>query len=430
MRENLISIVNSMAYALSLVLLLSTFLKRSRTRYIVAYLIILAADLWFAHTVKFQSTILLIPVSAAAFWTRPDGKEKIVRHIYKCMTAVYIIWIMTMLFASPFMILTPNFHNGTAYNLLLAAMIPLCAAILKRKRKRTISLFLLEYGAGYSIAIELVALLFFNLLMPFIGIQDIRIMGMVLLSISVVLLSVSMLHNRLTTEAVKARELAATNKQAAEYCSQIQDKYEAVMTVMHYLPKLYATLQTYIQKGDYGGLQAYFTKHVSPVFDGCILERYSLENIEDEQLRNLVQITFGQIGMTMNQIMPELRIDGTIRVPEKLSILVFETVSNLIDNALKHLKDQRQGYFKLAFAADDKSLIISVTNSLADNKSINELYNGRKKQTGRGLGLRRVRQIAIGTPEMELYTYKRGQFEGMPLLTQEIKIRLGDRDDE
>jgi hypothetical protein len=194
---------------------------------------------------------------------------------------------------------------------------------------------------------------------------------------------------------------------------------------MHYLPKLYATMQLYIHKHDYDGMQNYFSKHVAPVFDRNTCEDSRLESIEDEQLRNLVQITFGQLGMTMRHVSPELSIDGIISIPSGLSMLVFEIMSNLIDNALQHIKFQQRGFFRLTFTADDVCLIISITNSLTEDKTISALLSGRTLM-GRGFGLRRVRQVAINAPKIELYTYKRGQFEGMPLLTQLIKIRLGD----
>jgi len=239
-----------------------------------------------------------------------------------------------------------------------------------------------------------------------------------------------MLHNRLTKEAVRANELAAINQQAEEYCRQMQDEHEAVMTAMHYLPKLFATLQTYIQKHDYEGLKSYFTKHVSPVFDQCICERHNLQNIEDEQIRNLVQITFGQIGMTMRDVTSELRVDDKINVPQNLSMIMFEIMSNLIDNALRHLKDQQTGYFRMELTGDNSFLMMSITNSQSDERSVWQIYAGRKGNMGRGFGLRRVRQIAVNTPEIELYTYQRGQFEGMPLLTQGIKIKFRDVENE
>ena len=139
-----------------------------------------------------------------------------------------------------------------------------------------------------------------------------------------------------------------------------------------------------------------------------------------------MQITFGQIGMTMRHVTPELRVDGKIHIPQMLSVLIFEIMSNLIDNALQHIKHQRRGYFKMCFTPDDDCLMISVTNSLAHDKRFDVMFSGKVTQAGRGFGLRRVRQIAVDAPQVELYTHKRGQFEGMPLLTQEIKIRFGD----
>ena len=419
-------VINSASYSLSLVLLLSTFMRRSRSRWVVVYIALLSVDLILSGTIQYQTTILLAPISAAVLWNKVNGKEAILRHIYKCMTAVYIIWLLTMLLVSPLMILAPDFQRSTVLNLWIAAMLPVFAAALKRNKKLTTRLCILEYGIGYSIAIQLIVLLFFNFALPFIGIGDMRVMGVISLSIIAVLLSVSLLHNRLTAETLKARELFIVNQQAREYCRQVQDKYEAIMTVMHYLPKLYATLQAYIQKQDYDGLQAYFSKHIAPELDKYICEHSNLEDIEDEQLRNLVQITFGQIGMTMRYVTPELRIDGKIHIPQKLSMPVFEIMSNLIDNALQHIKYQRRGYLKMRFTPDDACLMISVTNSLAGHEAADSVFTGEATQPGCGYGLRRVRQIAVDAPQVELYTHKRGQFEGMPLLTQEIKIWLGD----
>ena len=272
----MIPVINSASYSLALVLLLSTFINRSRSRWVVAYLTLLTIDLLLSGTVQYQTTILLAPISAAALWNKVSSRQEVFRHVYKCMTAVYIIWLMTMLLVSPLMILYPDFQSSTALNLWIAAMLPACAAILKKYKELTARFFILEYGIGYSIAIQLIVLLFFNLALPSIGVGDMRVMGMISLSIIAVLLSVSLLHNRLTAETLKARELFIINQQAKEYCRQVQDKYEAVMTVMHYLPKLYATLQAYIQKQDYDGLQAYFSKHIAPELDKYICEHMML----------------------------------------------------------------------------------------------------------------------------------------------------------
>ena len=428
--QEVVPVINSLSYSLAFVILLSTFITRSRERWVVGFIVVLAADLWLAENIKFQTTILLIPTSAAVFWSKSIGKHQVGHYVYRCMTAVYIIWIMALLFASPFMILLPEFQSRKAFSLLMAMFIPICAEIMKKHKKRTSKLFILEHGTVCSMSIQLIVISFFNFLMPVIGIQDARISGAVILSVISVLILVSMLHHVITTETIRARGLSITNKQAMDYCRLVQDKYEAVITAMHYLPKLYGTLQIYIQKQDFDGLQAHFSQHVAPILDEYILERSRLDNISNEQIRNLVQITFGQVNMMMRHIRSELRIDGEISIPKKLSMLVFETMSNLIDNALQHIKLQRQGYFKLEFILEDKCLIINVINSLSDGQSVNEMYNDKITQSARGFGLRRVCQIACTTSDIELFTYIKGELEGMMLLTQGIKIWLGDIENE
>ena len=414
--ERLVPLMNNISYCASLVILLSIKMQGGKRRYLLCFIILLLADIALGYIAPYQASFLLIAVPTLLFGENRKGVKKA---LYISVTATFIIWVITALCSSFVMLLAPSFHGGAAFNLLMAAILPVISLLLARYKTMTGRLFLVNGGAVYAVSVQSLTMTFFSFVLPRFAIENKRQFAAIYLSFMVLQFVTAAIIIRMSRLIRKNRELELLNRQAEEYCKTAQEKYTTVIRLRHYYTKLFMTLQTYIQNNDMRELKRYFEEHISAVYSKEIGSSRPLAQIHDELLRNLIAVALGEITQTMEQITFDFQVSGEVRIPEKYSPLIFEMTNILIDNAMHNLRGQEAGLFQLVVSAQPESLSIKITNTLLEDINIKDLFETTPSY-GHGYGLGRIREIVGSDPSIEHYAYKAGCYEDRILLTQQI----------
>lgn len=414
--EFLVPLINHISYCASLVFLFSIKIQGSKWRYLLFFTILLLADIVLRFIAPYQASFLLIAVSTLIYGENWNGKKKT---LYVSVTATFIIWIITAICSGLVMLLAPNFHGGMAFNFLMAGLLPIISLLLAKYKALTGKLFLVDDGAAYAVSVQSLIMAFFNFVLPCYPIVNKQLFGVICLSFTAFQFVTTAILLRMGSLIRKNREAELLNRQAEEYCKAVQEKYITVIRLRHYYTKLFMTLQSYIQKDDMQELKRYFEEHISAVYIKEIGNRRQLAQIHDELLRNLVEVTLGEIAQTMEQIAFDFQVSGMVEIPEGYSSLFFEITNILIDNAMNNLRGQETGLFQLVVSAQPESLSIKITNTLMQDINIKDLFDTAPNY-GHGYGLGRIREIVGSDPCIEHYAYKAGYYEDKLLLTQQI----------
>ena len=171
-------------------------------------------------------------------------------------------------------------------------------------------------------------------------------------------------------------------------------------------------------------LRRYFEKYITPVHLDNIQKNSQISGIENELIRNLLEVTAEQ-STALEHITLDMDVMGSIQIPDNIEMDVFEIMCNLIDNAICELACQNPGLLRIWLRVVDGQFSIYIANTLTDGIDIKQLYSKKNsKGSGNGYGLKRIRTIVYQNPGMEHFTYKNGTYEGKEILVQNIKMDL------
>ena len=404
---------------LCILILLSIKMKFSIRGYFTYFFILFVFQIItiFSAFTDYSTFIMMIVV--ALVFSKSQG---IKASINNSVTVTFIVWIIVFIVGVPFMVITPDFHFSFIYHLIVLPLIPFGCFIIAINRNKTIHLFPAGKGAGLAIFAQLLLLLIFNFGFPIIFSLfqlDTRQIGILMLYFLGFLIPMSVLFYQMGRLSSKNREMELQTRQAEEYCRAAQDKYVYVIKLRHYYSELFKTLQTYINKNNMPELKRYFEENISTIYDRELCDKESIEKIENELLRNLIEVISGKIAEEMRHIKFYLQIHGKVIIPDKYSHLIFEMTNILIENAINNLSLQDSGLLQVSIVSNNNGISIKIINSLfkdIDVKSLSETVpNGEH-----GYGLARIREITLLNQNIEHYTMKNSTTDGGMLLTQQI----------
>jgi len=420
----LIVIYNNFTFSIATIVLLSTLLRDVK-RLLAAFVLIFVVGLVFTffalpNWIMPINTILLTLCFAVGI----KEPKKYRRIFFYCLTVTTISWCAIALLSSLIMLITPSWLYTVSYNLFMGGMM-LGGAFVVWANKNIMNWCKHLEHERHAIVLELVVLLFFSFVLPLyypaIYADNARQWGVFVLSFIIVLAIVGLLINRMKYLENERRSLKYQMEQQKSFAGHVQSQFERIITLKHYYNRLYHSLAPYINDNDMDGLRLYFHKHVTPIHQTQIQNKQVISKIRNDLLRNLLDVTVGQIAVLENVLL-DLDIQGDINVSENAELDVFEIMSNLLDNALRETRGQPSGLLKIRLHESNGELSIQVANTLGYNLDIEQIYSHRLDDGERGFGLKRVREIVYQHPNMSHLTYKSGMFEGKEILVQQITI--------
>lgn len=402
-------VVNSSAYSAAAVLLLSALEPQLRTDRRAVFLTMEAVSLLLIalpHLIMPSNVCIL--TAFAVRRTRKPGKA-----FYYGLSVVFLLWLAIVIVSGIVMLAVPRWQGGVGYNLFMAAATIAAAQAYCRIPGFPAFLCGIRH-TGLAVAVQLSVLLFFSLVLPrlypFLPIQRVRYWGILFLALAVLLVLVLVIFAQLERQA--GREQA------------VRRQYDSVVVLKHHYSKLYHTLAPYIRENDMDGLHRYFEQYITPIHRVQIAGMGKLADIHSAPIRKLLEETAAQLDMQEHTVL-ELLIRGTIIIPARLEMDVFEILCILIDNALRELEGQDDGLLQIEVKGNGGDVSIKIGNTLRDGFTMARLYPREPdREAGHGYGLRRVREL-VCRRAMEHYTYIVGEHRNRRTLVQQIVIKGG-----
>jgi len=322
------------------------------------------------------------------------------------------------------MIISPSWHGSDGFNLFIGAAL-LIATLTAKASHHRIDLHSGYENKGYIIALELVIIGFFSFILPLffsgIAIESARLWAVFALSLMLVMMIVALLINRMKDLEYRHRNLISQMDQQKSYADQVQKQFDRIITLKHFYTKLYESLSPFIRDNNMDSLRSYFETYITPIHQAQIQDNIQISKVNNELIRNLLDITAGQ-ATAMENVTLDMAISGEIHPSDNIALDIFEIMSNLIDNAMHEITNQENALLRIWLRHEESYLFIMIVNTLSNDLEIEQLYKKPERGASHGYGLMRVREIVNRYPDMEHMTYKGVMFEGKEVLTQQIKI--------
>jgi len=233
------------------------------------------------------------------------------------------------------------------------------------------------------------------------------------LVLAVIIVSVVVLYNRLTTNA---RKLAHSELQLCmvemtkEHIGEVNEMYSRISTVHHDLHNHFSVISGYIKAKEYDDLEDYvanladedtilsgFVKH--PVLDTLISTRAKIAKQEN------IQFT---VNIELPEVLPISDVD--------LCILI----SNVLDNAFEANQEASQPHFiYLNTRIINSYWAVACQNATREKGNLRSLGNlkSTKRSTGvHGIGTKQIQEIAEKTGGFVTYKHENYEFSALALL--------------
>jgi len=424
-----IALYNNLTYSIAVILLISTLIYSSTRKYMMIFSIMIIAGLLLTFVVSAPNWIMPVNTLLLTFcFTKPtnnlkDSFHTVKKTFYYCLTVSTLTWCFIVTLSALIMLIAPSWLNSYSYNVFMGTALVLITLVIKSS-KNSMLWFKQSRDYGHAIALEIVVLAFFSFILPTyypaIRGDDARQWGIFMLSFMMVLVIVSLLVKRMNDLEHERHNLAMQMERQKSYAGQIQAQFERMIILRHYYSNLYHSLSPFIRDCDIEGLRTFFEENITPIHQ-IQVDGIQLSNIKNDLIRNFIDVTIGQVA-TMDDLTLELDISENLSLPDHMLMDIFEIISNLVDNALRELDGQLFGLLRIRLYESDEQISIQIANTLSKNVDIEQLYNQESINSENGFGLRRVREIVYGHPNIEHLTYKSGRFKGKEILVQQIII--------
>lgn len=358
---------------------------------------------------------------------RPGGK-KTRRAFYLCLTVIFTLWCFTVVTASAVMILAPDRHGGTVFNLLMGTALIAFSLAVKRLPRLAVSCKRLEH-TEYAVLIQLLVISFFSFVLPrfvpVVAAESKRVWGVFSLAFILLLALVGLLLNHMKNMEHERRAYRMQAQLQQEHGEQARRQYDTAVTLQHYYTKLYHSLEPLIRELDTASpVRRYFEAYITPIHKGQVENRKQLHRIHNDSLRNLLDFTAGQASK-QEHFELVLAIDGDIRLPESMEMDVFRILNILIDNALAALAAQSEGLLRVSADGNAETVTLQVVNTIVAGTNIEDFYTVQRGN-GHGHGLKLVREIIYRNPAIEHFTYKGVGYRERETVVQRVQIALGE----
>lgn len=421
--EHFIRLSHSIPYSLGLLFLLSVKLQGSKRKFLLFSLVLCVAYTILHYTVFSSATFILMVVPIILFGLN-KGRKELKKVLYITITSTFLMWVVMAACSVPIMLLAPSFHLTVPFYIFMALAVPSICFVLACRKEWTSKLFYVDKGAGYIAIAQVLVLFMLNFVFPpllmSLFLENAHLFAPVFFSIMALQVVMTILFIRMANLMRTNMEVESQNRQAEEFCKNVQDKYVTVIQLHHYYDKLYKTLQTHIREDNMQELKRYFEENISEIHERMLDSGKALERIKDELLRNLIEVTAGEIKQGKH-ITFDLQVLGEVKIAEPYSMLLFEISNNLIDNAMNNLRQQDSGLLRIELVPELNGLSLKITNSLVEDIDVSSLYK-TTPSNGRGYGLSRVREIVNNNACIEYYIKKSEYYNDTPMLTQQIVL--------
>lgn len=413
-------IYNSIAYCLSLCIVLSKSFKPNLRKSIVLFVIFIITSVLAVNQINYQ-LFVFTAIATVFYWKEVDS---LYRSLYRCSFSVFIIWFSTAVYASAIMMFFPIWHGSTSYNIVTGIIIVLLSLVLKKQSHNLVVRF--EPAAGYVMALIAVVLSFFQIILPYlfsdISSREIKYrFSIIMFSFLTLLLIVSFLVYKAISLIGEILTLKNQIKYEELKKKEIKRQFDTVLTLRHYYNSLFTTLISFIRADDMVGLKGYFDKHIAPIHQENILPAITTGKIKDELLRSLIEITATNVSASLNHVLFEIKVDGTIHIPENLQMPVFECACVLIDNAVAELTSRNSGMLLIHLHEKKGKVSLQIQNTVSDDFSMESLG---EDVPGKGYGLKLIRKLCCEYRQLSFFT--KLIRNGDSLLMQEICIMEED----
>jgi len=343
--ETVINLYNNMTYSLATVIFISTLTPSPKHRYITGFILLATTGLLMT-SIQYWIMPVHVLVLTICF---AETRKGIYKAFYISLTAIFLLWVFIITMSSITMIISPSWHGSDGFNLFIGAALLIATLAVKASSYR-MDLYSEYENKGYIIALELVIIGFFSFILPLffsgIAIENARLWAVFALSLMLVMLIVALLINRMKDLEYRHRYLISQMDQQKSYADQVQKQFDRIVTLKHYYTKLYESLSPFIRDNNMESLRSYFETYISPIHQAQTQDNIRISKVNNELIRNLLDITAGQ-ATAMENVTLDMVISGEIHPPDNIALDIFEIMSNLIDNAMREIANQENALLRI-----------------------------------------------------------------------------------
>lgn len=385
-----ITLLNLFFFDTALLLTASAFWQRPIRRYTIAFVTILLTGI-LGDSIRNY----LLPIYAALLIVCFLQKNYTLDTVVVALTAVSIIWGITMMTGCLILLISPAFLDTIAFNILNGILLVSFGFGFRHVSVKCRVVFLPEYwqGKAFLIALEMLILLFFAFILPQFALNNMRHYAIAQLTLMTLLIVVCLILNAYNKSQEKNRRLTQERRQA----DIIEQEYHSIISLKHYYTKLFESIQGYIRRSDLRGLEAYFERYITPIHRRQI-RLQNAGNIKNILIANLLELAANYAAS--HPIKFEYDISGIIAIPNEIEMDVFHILAEWLNNALEALDTQTNGRLSLHMIGAMDQCQFIIENSF-------ELNEMSPTKPGRGRGLQDVYRIIESNPHFQRYTERR-----------------------
>lgn len=403
--------LDTVSYAITLLLIASSRMKKNRLQYLIAFVLLIVMQLLLGANNYFSILVAGIVLSLC-FWQKHDRLQC----IYECFYCVCILAIGIMLISSLFLLLfTASWLASPLLRILMNILLIGLGVIWKvvtnycQRKPERVQAHRLQMG------MQIALLLFYTFVMNTIQFDDEKDLAMLSLLFITLIFLIALLLNQLQITQEKQQQKHLQQ----EYIDDITHAYEQSVERDHYFIQLLRSMKSYIADNDMKQLAQYFEEHIEPIARNSFALPNS-KQIQNKLLRNLVQNELNDLAKQKN-ILIDCEFVGNIDMPYHLISDIFKLLAECFANAKKELQkqtSQKHAYVQIYFLEIQGVLSFKIANSISNPTS--NYFDVKQQEHG---GSRMFKRILKHHKKIEYSSYIRvlplGSFT---LFVQEIMI--------